>query len=436
MSLAHAATAAALPRLGTRRESRSLEASPMTPEKERLLLNGDEPDDRGFFARHRVALLASVAGCCCAFLGVAALAGRAPGSIRAALGQRPFSPEWLKQAEAIYQGLDAGLTHEDKDAIATLAVHHAGSNQHHFIWDHDYPGTEGCEATCEGHDVTEEVCTSLFFCEWDQERCWSAVGPNPCPLTREIEREVWPSPDKVEEAMDALRDKAEGVIDAPPEYIAEAERMWEDMEMNRKEDYEGQHERKIREMAKEMHRRHPSVMSEEEILEQIHGHAAKARLKAMEEARAMALAAENARAEMELFGDDVRAHLLAPAPAPARAHAYAPAHAPARAPAIAPRAFSPRVFLPDVDEEENASEDHSEASEEASGASDAYEADEADEAETRRDAGFRGMWSGLMPKWVAPAPAAARGMGPRGEARARRPEGGRRGAAALGNLER
>ena len=78
----------------------------------------------------------------------------------------------------------------------------------------------------------------------------------------------------------------------------------------------------------------------------------------------------------------------------------------------------------------------SEASEEASGASDAYEADEADEAETRRDAGFRGMWSGLMPKWVAPAPAAARGMGPRGEARARRPEGGRRGAAALGNLER
>ena len=193
----------------------------MTPEKERLLLNGDEPDDRGFFARHRVALLASVAGCCCAFLGVAALAGRAPGSIRAALGQRPFSPEWLKQAEAIYHGLDAGLTHEDKDAIATLAVHHAGSNQHHFIWDHDYPGTEGCEATCEGHDVTVEVCTSLFFCEWDQERCWSAVGPNPCPLTREIEREVWPSPDKVEEAMDALRDKAEGVIDAPPEYIAD-----------------------------------------------------------------------------------------------------------------------------------------------------------------------------------------------------------------------
>jgi hypothetical protein len=94
------------------------------------------------------------------------------------------------------------------------------------------------------------------------------------------------------------------------------------------------------------------------------------------------------------------------------------------------------VFLPDVDEEENASEDHSEASEEASGASDAYEAHEADEAETRRDAGFRGMWSGLMPRWVAPAPAAARGMGPRGEARVRRPEDGRRGAAALGNLER
>ena len=39
--------------------------------------------------------------------------------------------------------------------------------------------------------------------------------------------------------------------------------------MNRKEDYEGQHERKIREMAKEMHRRHPGAVSEEEILEQI-----------------------------------------------------------------------------------------------------------------------------------------------------------------------
>ena len=32
---------------------------------------------------------------------------------------------------------------------------------------HDYPGTEGCEATCEGDDKTEESCTSNFFCEWD-----------------------------------------------------------------------------------------------------------------------------------------------------------------------------------------------------------------------------------------------------------------------------
>ena len=47
---------------------------------------------------------------------------------------------------------------------------------------HDYPGTEGCEATCEGDDKTEESCTSNFFCEWDGERCWSAVGPNPCPV--------------------------------------------------------------------------------------------------------------------------------------------------------------------------------------------------------------------------------------------------------------
>ena len=331
------------------------------------------------------------------------------------MGQRPFSPEWLKQAEAIYQGLDAGLTHEDKDAIATLAVHHAGSNQHHFIWDHDAARVRVRGDVRGPRRDRGGVHVPVFL----------RVGPGgvlvrgraePMPRCRRARARAPGGPRRTRWRSSSGRDKAEGVIDAPPEYIAEAERMWEDMEMNRKEDYEGQHERKIREMAKEMHRRQTGRHSEVEILEQIHGSSRqRARLKAMEEARAMALAAENARAEMELFGDDVRAHLLAPAPAPARAHADAPAHAP-REPLRLRREPSPQgCSSPTSTRRRMRPRIIRRLRRRLRGASDAYEADEADEAETRRDAGFRGMWSGLMPKWVAPAPAAARGMGPRGE---------------------
>ena len=46
-----------------------------------------------------------------------------------------------------------------------------------------YPGVEGCEATCESDDVTtEEDCNAIGpFCEWGEGKCWSAVGPAPCP---------------------------------------------------------------------------------------------------------------------------------------------------------------------------------------------------------------------------------------------------------------
>ena len=65
----------------------------------------------------------------------------------------------------------------------SLSFHpHDANHPHTMFPPHDYPGTEGCEATCEGDDKTEESCTSNFFCEWDGERCWSAVGPNPCPV--------------------------------------------------------------------------------------------------------------------------------------------------------------------------------------------------------------------------------------------------------------
>jgi hypothetical protein len=46
-----------------------------------------------------------------------------------------------------------------------------------------YPGTMGCEATCEGNDIEEHTCAAIgSFCKWDDGNCWSAVGGNPCPM--------------------------------------------------------------------------------------------------------------------------------------------------------------------------------------------------------------------------------------------------------------
>ena len=50
---------------------------------------------------------------------------------------------------------------------------------------HKYPGTEGCEATCEGDTVDESKCGSMFYCEWYKDKCWSKVGTEPCPATEE-----------------------------------------------------------------------------------------------------------------------------------------------------------------------------------------------------------------------------------------------------------
>ena len=56
-----------------------------------------------------------------------------------------------------------------------------------------YPGTRGCEKTCEGADVSEEACQSMFFCHFEKKdrRCWSAVGREPCPATREEMFALW-----------------------------------------------------------------------------------------------------------------------------------------------------------------------------------------------------------------------------------------------------
>lgn len=52
---------------------------------------------------------------------------------------------------------------------------------HYF--NHEYPGTSGCETTCEGDSVTASQCASMFYCEWYQEKCWSKVGSADCPVT-------------------------------------------------------------------------------------------------------------------------------------------------------------------------------------------------------------------------------------------------------------
>ena len=62
---------------------------------------------------------------------------------------------------------------------------------HHTMYHHEYPGMNGCEMTCEGDGVSEEFCKSNFFCEWDGARCWSAVGPYPCPADDAEMQSFW-----------------------------------------------------------------------------------------------------------------------------------------------------------------------------------------------------------------------------------------------------
>lgn len=62
---------------------------------------------------------------------------------------------------------------------------------HHEHFDHEYPGTEGCEAICEGHGFGEEECNAMFFCEFADGRCYSALGPNPCPNTEAELKDAW-----------------------------------------------------------------------------------------------------------------------------------------------------------------------------------------------------------------------------------------------------
>ena len=85
----------------------------------------------------------------------------------AELGATPY-PE----PEISAVGQDAG----DDNADYSLYPHY---------FTHTYPGTTGCEATCESDDTDEAACSGKFECEWYDEKCWSRVGPEPCPETPE-----------------------------------------------------------------------------------------------------------------------------------------------------------------------------------------------------------------------------------------------------------
>ena len=129
-------------------------------------------------------------------------------------------------------GMDEGEEEEDYDF---------DWSQHPFApWAEDYdyggyPGTRGCEATCEGYNFTSrETCETdeRFFCEWNMGKCWSAVGDEDCPgdahqmeqmladmeawdgghrSAREMNyRGVWPT----KSAMRKARDECESVKDA------------------------------------------------------------------------------------------------------------------------------------------------------------------------------------------------------------------------------
>ena len=84
--------------------------------------------------------------------------------------------EYLKPAEQFKEVGDGGVD---------------GSDFHHQNIFHGYPGFEGCEATCEGDHVTHDMCDSMFYCEWDVGRCWSAVGPQACPANLEELYLIW-----------------------------------------------------------------------------------------------------------------------------------------------------------------------------------------------------------------------------------------------------
>ena len=92
-----------------------------------------------------------------------------------------------------------------------------------------YPGVIGCEATCESDDVaTQEDCDAIGpFCEWGEGKCWSAVGPDPCP-TDWGEAEGAEAPGPGADAADAAD------APSPPEKKTKKEKKKEEKEEKKK----------------------------------------------------------------------------------------------------------------------------------------------------------------------------------------------------------
>jgi hypothetical protein len=70
--------------------------------------------------------------------------------------------------------------------------------------DYVYPGTYGCEATCEHVEMSQAQCDSMFYCEWDKDRCWSRVGPNDCPATEKAMHDLWYEYEYKNEKVDGI----------------------------------------------------------------------------------------------------------------------------------------------------------------------------------------------------------------------------------------
>ena len=86
-----------------------------------------------------------------------------------------------------------------------------------------YPGVEGCEATCESDDVTSEAdCVAIGpFCEWGEGKCWSAVGPDPCPTDWGDDADA-PAPSEPETKKKKKKKKKGDEAPAPSDDFADA----------------------------------------------------------------------------------------------------------------------------------------------------------------------------------------------------------------------
>ena len=129
-----------------------------------------------------------------------------PGMTEALCTAVPFSAcEWDAQDGRCWSnvgGSPCPTTQSEADEL--FSQHHdehhdEHDDDHHDHHDvegsHSYPGTNGCENTCEKPGMTEAQCTAVPFsaCEWDAQdgRCWSNVGGSPCPTTQSEANELF-----------------------------------------------------------------------------------------------------------------------------------------------------------------------------------------------------------------------------------------------------